>query len=54
LTGGTPYLDSPQPISREHIEPAAQQANVPADRIDETVRSLSAHMGWDITKGAAR
>ena len=21
--------------------------------IDETVRSLSAHMGWDITKGSA-
>ena len=31
---------------------AAKEAGVPAGKIDETVRSLSEHMGWDITKGA--
>ena len=53
LLGIAPYLDPAKPISREHIERAAEKAHVPADKIDETVRSLSAHMGWDITKGAA-
>ena len=36
----------------KQIERAAERAKVPPDEIDETVRSLSAHMGWDITKGA--
>ena len=40
------------PISREHLERAAAYAGVPGDKIDETVRSLSAHLGWDIAKGA--
>ena len=53
LDGAAPYLDPAEPISREHIERAAEKAGVPADKIDETVRSLSAHVGWDITKGAA-
>ncbi|MCH7814654.1 MAG: hypothetical protein IID40_11610 [Planctomycetes bacterium] len=48
-----PYLDPAKPLSRKHIERAARKAGVPADKIDETVRSLSAHLGWDITKGAA-
>ena len=26
--------------------------DVPADRIEATVRSLSEHLGWDITRGA--
>ncbi len=51
LDGFDPCLDPAEPISREHIEEAAEQANVPPEEIDETVRSLSAHMGWDITKG---
>lgn len=31
---------------------AAKEAGIPPDKIDETVRSLSEHMGWDITKGS--
>ena len=31
---------------------AAKAANIPPDKIDETVRALSDHMGWDITKGS--
>jgi hypothetical protein len=31
---------------------APEKANIPPDKIDETVRSLSAHLGWDITRGA--
>ena len=49
-----PYLDPAKPVPRDHIEQAAKNAGVPVDKIDETVRSLSAHMGWDIRKGAAR
>ncbi len=54
LDGVPPYLDPAEPISRYHIERAAEKAGVAADKIDETVRSLSNHMGWDITKGAGR
>ena len=46
------YLNPRQAIPREHIEEAAKKAHVPADQINETVQSLSAHMGWDITKGS--
>ena len=53
LDGISPYLDPAQPISRDHIERAAKEADVPDDEVDETVRSLSEHMGWDITKGSA-
>ena len=53
LDGIGPYLDPAKPLSRNHIKRAAREAGVPVDEIDETVRSLSAHMGWDITKGAA-
>ena len=49
--GVAPYLNPAKPISRDRIERAAKAANVPTDKIDETVRSLSAHLGWDITKG---
>jgi len=45
------YLDPREPISREQIERAAKKADIPADKIDETVRSLSEHLGWDITRG---
>ncbi|MCH8807147.1 MAG: hypothetical protein IH986_13815, partial [Planctomycetes bacterium] len=51
LDGIFPYLDPTDPISREHIERAARRTNIAADRIDETVRSLSEHLGWDITRG---
>ncbi len=48
-----PYLDPAQPLPRDHIERAAEKANVPSEEIDDTVQSLSAHLGWDITQGAA-
>ncbi|MCI5197634.1 MAG: hypothetical protein D3919_15720, partial [Candidatus Electrothrix sp. AW5] len=44
--------DPRRPIPSEHIQKAAKAAGIPPDRIDETVRSLSEHMGWDITKGS--
>ena len=47
-----PFLDPRQPIPAEHIQKAAEEAGIPPDKIDEAVRSLSAHMGWDITKGS--
>ncbi|MDU9047238.1 MAG: NACHT domain-containing protein [Candidatus Electrothrix sp. Rat3] len=46
------YLNPRQPIPTEHIQKAAKEANIPPDKIDEAVRSLSKHMGWDITKGS--
>jgi hypothetical protein len=52
LDGEPPYFDPARPIPRERIERAADRANIPADKINETVRSLSEHMGWDITKGS--
>jgi hypothetical protein len=45
-------LNPREPISREHIERAAKYAGVAAERIDEMVRSLSEHLGWDITRGS--
>lgn len=52
LRGYAPYLDPLEPIPRDHIEQAAEQAGIrPAD-IDAQVVSLSAHLGWDITRGA--
>ena len=53
LDGMYPYLDPAKPISRKHIERAAEKAQVAADRVAETVRSLSAHAGWALTKGPA-
>ena len=47
-----PYLDPRKPISRDHIERAAERANIPTDKIDQSVRSLSEHLGWDITRGS--
>ena len=43
-------VDPAKPISREHIMWAAEAANVPDKKIDEMVRSLSEHLGWDITQ----
>ena len=45
------YLDPAKPIPRDDIERAAREGNVPVHMIDEMVRSLSKHLGWDITKG---
>lgn len=52
LDGVSPYLDPRQPIPRDHLEKAAEKANVPPEQLDETVQSLSAHLGWDITVGS--
>jgi hypothetical protein len=46
------YLNPLKPLSAGHIQEAAQEAGIPPEKIDETVRSLSEHMGWDITKGS--
>uniref|UniRef100_UPI0040562E7D NACHT domain-containing protein n=1 Tax=Candidatus Electronema sp. TaxID=2698783 RepID=UPI0040562E7D len=46
------YLNPRQPIPAAHIQEAAEKAGIPPDKIDEAVRSLSAHMGWNITKGS--
>ena len=46
------YRDPRQPIHAKHIQKAAKKAGIPPDKIDEAVRSLSEHMGWDITKGS--
>ncbi|CAK8722211.1 MAG: NACHT domain-containing protein [Candidatus Electronema aureum] len=46
------FLNPRQPIPAKHIQKAAEEAGIPPDKIDEAVRSLSAHMGWDITKGS--
>jgi hypothetical protein len=53
VDGDGPYLDPAEPVTFEQIERAAEAANIPAASIEETVRSLSAHLGWDLTKGSA-
>ncbi|MDR3632320.1 MAG: HEAT repeat domain-containing protein [Isosphaeraceae bacterium] len=53
LDGIAPYLDPLQPIFRDHIERAAKRTNIRREDIDAQVASLSAHVGWDITRGAA-
>jgi hypothetical protein len=52
LDGRGPYLDPLQPISRDHIQKAARRANIRPEDIDTQVASLSAHLGWDVTRGA--
>ncbi len=52
LDGLGPYLDPLQPISREHIEKAAKKSNIRPDDTDAQVASLSAHLGWDVARGA--
>jgi hypothetical protein len=52
LNGGWPNLDPLEPISRDHIEKAAEKAGIAVEDIDAQVASLSAHFGWDITQGA--
>ncbi len=49
---GIGYLNPRKPIPPEHIQQAAKKANIPPHQIDETIRSLSKHLGWDITKGS--
>ena len=52
LDGLRPYLDPLQPISRDRIEQAARKTDIRPDDIDAQVASLSAHLGWDVTRGA--
>ena len=49
-----PYLDPLEPIPREHIEKAAENSGIRPGDIAAHVASLSAHLGWDITRGAKR
>jgi len=51
---GSPYLDPLEPIPREHIGRAAERAGIRPEEIDAQVASLSAHLGWDITRGAKK
>ncbi len=53
LDGFGPYCEPSKPLTRKHIERAAEKASIADDKVDETVHSLSVHMGWDITKGSA-
>jgi GTPase SAR1 family protein len=46
------YNDPRKPIPAKRIQKAAKEAGMLPDKIDKAVRSLSAHMGWDITKGS--
>ena len=50
MAGG--HLDPLQPISRGHIQQAAKKTDIRPDDIDAQVASLSAHLGWDVTRGA--
>jgi len=52
LDGTEPYLDPLQPISPDHIRQAAKKTDIRPDDIDAQVASLSAHLGWDVTRGA--
>ena len=54
LNGRAPYLDPTEPIARTHIRKAMKKANIPVEKIDETIRSLSEHMGWNILQGAGK
>lgn len=49
---GDGTLDPRKPIPRRHILKAAAEASIPNEKIEEVVKSLSAYMGWDITKGS--
>ena len=51
LNGHSPYLDPLEPIAREHIEQAAERVGIASADIDAQVASLSAHLGWAITRG---
>ena len=52
LNGAKPYLDPLRRISRDHIQQAATKTGIRPDDIDAQVASLSAHLGWDVTRGA--
>jgi hypothetical protein len=50
--GWATSFDPLEPIPREHIERAAARAGIRPEDIDATVAALSAHLGWDLTRGA--
>ncbi len=52
LNGISPHLSPSIPIPQQYLEKAAKQTNIPPDQLDATIKSLSEHMGWDITKGS--
>ena len=53
LDGISPYLDPAEPVPPEQIRKAAERIKLPADTVEEVVRSLSAHLGWAIEKGSS-
>jgi hypothetical protein len=53
IEGHAPYLDPRQPLPSEHIEKAANKAGIKPEELGDTLAALSAHMGWDVTKGSA-
>ena len=52
LYGIMPFRDPLQPISRDHIQQAAIKTGIRPEDIDAQVASLSAYVGWDVTRGA--
>ena len=52
MDGVWPYPDALKPILRGDIEQAAKKTNIRPDDIDAQLASLSAHLGWDVTRGA--
>ena len=54
LDGMAPYLDPLKPIPRTHIEEAAAKVGIGPNDINDQVVSLSAYLGWDITRGTKK
>ncbi len=54
LDGNGPYLDHLKPLSREHIQRAAERAGIAAGDLEAQIASLNQHLGWDIRVGAPR
>ena len=54
LDGIGPYLDPQQAVPREHVENAAKIVGLKQEDLEKTLRALSEHLGWDITKGSGQ
>ena len=53
LDGFAPYISPSESLARKHINQAAKKSNVLAHDVDDMIRSLSSHLGWNIEKGTA-
>lgn len=51
LDGVLPYLDPRDPVTEEHLEEAANRADVDPAALPATIAELNAHLGWEITQG---